>query len=73
MMPFDQGLESLYDDNSIINTDGTDEDGEVKYKAIGRCKSKILFVSFTIRDNIERIISARQATEAEMADYWKVL
>lgn len=43
---------------------------EVRYHALGQTnESKILFISFTVRENRIRIISARQASRKEREKY----
>lgn len=64
---------SLYinDPDAIILFDEENSDAEERFIAIGRRGSAILFVSFTMRDDVERIISCRKAEPEEEKRYWR--
>jgi uncharacterized protein len=60
----------VFDDRSVSMTDDTasslDED---RYLAIGRFDGRLLSVSYTLRADRTRILSARQANTREQHDY----
>ena len=64
------GLAAINDPDEIVMFDENNSVDEDRYVAIGRSGSQILFVSFTMRDSAERIISVREATKSEKAEYW---
>lgn len=69
-IPLSAGLGAINDPDGIVMFDENNSVDEDRYVAIGRSGSQILFVSFTMRDSAERIISVREATKSEKAEYW---
>ena len=69
-IPLEDGLVAINDPDAIVLFDEKYSDLEERYVAIGRCGSAILFVSFTMRDEVERIISIRKAEREEEELYW---
>ena len=63
--------ETVFDDpHGFIISDEDHSDDETREIVIGySSKNRLLFVSFTVRDEIIRIISARLATPREMEEY----
>ena len=57
------------DENRIERYDGKHSEGEDRYITIGKVRS-VLFVIYTERGEIIRLISARLATKAERRDYY---
>ena len=60
----------VFDDQWVLMTDDSlsslDED---RYLAIGRFDGRLLSVSYTLRANRTRVVSARQANTREQHDY----
>ncbi len=69
-IPLEDGLAAINDPDAIVLFDEKYSDLEERYVAIGRSGSAILFVSFTIRDEVERVISVRMAEREEEEIYW---
>jgi len=60
----------VFDDPStIVIRDGRDYGGETRYQAIGNVEGVVLFVSFTLRAGVYRIINARRASRRERTTY----
>ena len=66
----DDGLAAINDPDSIISFDTYHSTNEPRYVAIGRSRNQVLFVVFTMRDEVERIISCRIANPDEEREYW---
>ena len=64
-IPLDAGLDAINDPNVIVSFDEENSEIEERFIVIGRCGSVILFVSFTMRDEVERIINVRKAEREE--------
>jgi uncharacterized protein len=63
---FDFTLASRIFDGPILETiDARTEYGEIRIQAIGAAGEDILFVVYTDRDDVRRIISARRADKKE--------
>jgi uncharacterized protein len=59
-----------FDDRSVIMTDDPESShDEDRYLAVGRVDGRLLTVSYTLRAQRTRIISARQANTREQHDY----
>ena len=69
-IPLEDGLVAINDPDAIVLFDEKCSDLEERFVAIGRCGSVILFVSFTMRDEVEKIISVRKAEREEEERYW---
>ena len=62
---FDEAI-AIFADAGIVVLDVTRiEDGEDRWKAIGLIEAKLFAVTFTMRDDVCRIISARRANSKE--------
>jgi uncharacterized DUF497 family protein len=44
--------------------------GEERYQTIALVDAQVIVLSYTIRENVTRIISARKATKYEREEYW---
>ncbi len=68
---FDEALTVLvYDDFSYTNEDTRDYNGEQRYITIGlSTKIRLLCVTWTVRNDCYRIITARQANKYERRGY----
>jgi len=53
----------------VIEFDDRDADDELRFNAIGMVDGRILFVTYTIRGSVIRIISARGAEPHEKRKY----
>jgi uncharacterized protein len=56
-------------DPHLIEFDETDASGEARYNAIGLVDGRMLFVTYTMRGDVIRIISARGAEPHEKRKY----
>ena len=57
------------DPTAAIIRDHRDYGGETRYQAIGAVEGVILFVSYTLRGGVHRIINARRASRRERTAY----
>ncbi|MFZ5693634.1 MAG: BrnT family toxin [Pseudomonadota bacterium] len=56
----------------LIEFDDRDAKGELRFSAIGMVDGRVLFVSYTIRGAVIRIISARGAEPHEKRKYHEI-
>ena len=64
--------QAFFNDPLFIDPDITHSKNEERFSALGRTNSnRLLFISFTIRHNFIRIISARPMSRAERRFYEK--
>lgn len=56
-------------DPYVIEFDDLDAAGELRFNAIGLVDRRMLFVTYTLRDDVVRIISARGAEPHEKRKY----
>lgn len=67
---FDEAVIAFYDPNQIAFFDPEHSDDETRELLIGQgADGRLLFISYTLRGNGIRIISARKATKREARDY----
>jgi len=59
----------VFDDPSILLSLDPRARGEPRYQAIGSVSGVVLFVSYTMRGEVCRIISARRASRRERQSY----
>jgi hypothetical protein len=59
-------------DPYVIELDDPNASGEVRFNAIGMVEGRMLFVSYTMRGNVVRIISARGAEPHEKRKYHEI-
>ena len=59
----------MFLDPFVIEFDNLDTDSEPRFNAIGLVDERMLFVTYTIRDDVIRIISARGAEPHEKRKY----
>ncbi len=59
----------VFDDSNILIGIDPLPRGETRYRAIGNVSELILFVSYTMRGEVRRIISARRASRRERQSY----
>jgi uncharacterized DUF497 family protein len=59
-------------DPHVIELDDLDAAGELRFNAIGLVEGRMLFVTYTMRDDIVRIISARGAEPHEKRKYHEI-
>jgi uncharacterized protein len=59
-------------DPYLIEFDDRDAKGELRFSAIGMVDGRVLFVSYTIRGDVIRIISARGAEPHEKRKYHEI-
>ena len=70
-VPFDEALPAFLDVSRLERHDGREDYGEDRFLTIGLADGFVLTITYTLRDDIIRIISARKATLHEQRDYWK--
>ena len=66
----EDGLAAINDPDGIVMFDDKNSETEERFIAIGRSGNQVLFVSFTMRNEVERIISVRKAEAEEEREYW---
>jgi uncharacterized DUF497 family protein len=59
----------VFDDPQHLERTDPGSRGEPRSQAIGMAKGRILFVSFTLRGQVRRLISVRKASRRERAAY----
>jgi hypothetical protein len=59
-------------DPYLIEFDDRDAEGELRFSAIGMVDGRVLFVNYTIRGDVIRIISARGAEPHEKRKYHEI-
>jgi len=59
-------------DPYVIELDDRDAAGEVRFNAIGLVDGRMLFVTYTMRSDVVRIISARGAEPHEKRKYHEI-
>jgi uncharacterized protein len=59
-------------DPYVVEFDDLDAAGELRFNAIGIVEERMLFVTYTMRDDIIRIISVRGAEPNEKRKYHEV-
>ena len=59
-------------DPYVIEFDDAGVTGELRFNAIGLVEGRMLFVSYTMRDDVVRIISARGAEPHEKRKYHEI-
>ena len=59
-------------DPYVIEFDDLDSNGELRFTAIGLVDGRMLFVSYTMRGTVGRIISARGAEPHEKRKYHEI-
>jgi uncharacterized DUF497 family protein len=59
-------------DPHVIEFDDLDANGELRFNAIGLVDGRMLFVAYTMRDDVVRIISARGAEPHEKRKYHEI-
>ncbi len=66
---FEDATQVFFDKRRLVREDRRREYGENRYQAIGSAFGDLLFVVYTVRGRVYRMISARQANTAERRDY----
>jgi uncharacterized DUF497 family protein len=59
-------------DPYVIEFDDSDAAGELRFNAIGVVDGRVLFVTYTMRGDVVRIISARGAESHEKRKYHEI-
>jgi uncharacterized DUF497 family protein len=67
-----QAAAKVFLDPYVIEFDDLDTAGELRFNAIGMVEGRMLFVTYTIRDEVIRIISARGAQPHEKRRYHEI-
>jgi uncharacterized DUF497 family protein len=68
-IPFEEAKD-VFDDDNAVAYPGHNKDGENRFLLVGKTLGRfIIGVVFTMRKQIYRIISARQARNEEVRDY----
>ena len=66
---FEMARDAFDDPFAVIWDDDSGGYGEDRYRLLGMVNNRLLFVSYTMRDDRARIISARGATPYEQRRY----
>jgi len=66
---FNEAELAFQDENAVELYDELNSDGETRYQIIALSPSRLLFVAFTVRKEIIRIISARKANQRQVKIY----
>jgi uncharacterized DUF497 family protein len=70
-VPFALASRVFYDPARIDRYDGREDYGEDRFLTIGLVGTVIVVVTYTMRGETVRLISARKAERHEQPDYWK--
>lgn len=65
---FEDAIE-LFDDPDKVELVDPRDRGEPRFRAVGMAGGEVVFVSYTVRGQSRRIISARRASRRERAAY----
>jgi len=68
---FDQAAKAVSDHFAIEAIDDREDHGEERMNLIGMCEGVILHVTYTVRGERVRIISARRAERHEQNNYFR--
>ena len=68
---FELAAHVFHDPLRLERHDGRQDYGEDRFLTIGLVGDKELAVTYTLRDEVIRIISAREADHHERREYWK--
>jgi uncharacterized DUF497 family protein len=69
-VPFWEAEEVFFNEPLLIRADAKHSKQESRYVALGQTESgRLLFISFTVRRSLIRVISARDMTRTEVRTY----
>ncbi len=70
---FEAATDVFKDPFAVDWLDGSENYGEIRYRitGVGEAAGLILFVAYTMRDDVTRIISAREASNYEKKRYYE--
>jgi uncharacterized protein len=69
-VPFWEAEEIFFNEPLVIMADQEHSEQEARYMALGKTDSgRLLFISFTVRRSLVRVISARDMTRREVRTY----
>ena len=66
---FDEAADAFFDENAVELFDDSNSEEELRYQLVGLSSTRLLFVVFTVRAEIVRIISARKANARQIEFY----
>ncbi|MBX3243087.1 MAG: BrnT family toxin [Acidobacteria bacterium] len=66
---FDEAAEAFFDENAVELYDDSHSEKEIRYQLVGISKTRLLFVGYTLRSDIIRIITARKANAKQEKYY----
>ena len=66
---FDEAAIAFFDPKAVELFDDLNSDDEMRFQLIGVSSVRLLFVGYTVRDNIIRIITARKANARQTKYY----
>ncbi len=74
---FDEAQEAFDDDFGVVFPDDVNSEGEARYHLFGSSQSRLLMVSYTLREDEQgietiRLISAREAEGWEKRKYYEL-
>ena len=68
---FDEAIKIFLDPNGVEWLDNRQDYGEERFNLLGMSKGIIFHLTYTERNRLIRIISARQATKYECENYYR--
>lgn len=66
---FEEAALAFFDENAVELFDERNSEDEIRYQLIGISKTRLIFVAYTARDELIRIISARKANAKQTKIY----
>lgn len=66
---FDEASKAFFDENAVEIYDSEHSVNEVRFLLVGIGSSRLLFVAYTVREDVIRIITARKAGRGERRYY----
>lgn len=66
---FDEASKAFFDENAVEIYDSEHSVNEVRFLLVGIGSSRLLFVAYTVREDVIRIITARKADRGERRYY----
>jgi uncharacterized protein len=66
---FEEAALAFFDENAVELFDEMNSEDEIRYQLVGISNTRLIFVAYTVRDEIIRIISARKANARQIRIY----
>ena len=68
-LDFAAALPAFNDENKKIWRDDRKNYGELRYNMLAKCGNRIMYITFTLRSDVVRLISFRKANKREQRRY----